>query len=232
MPEVDWKRQLEGLAAQQAPARSQLQAHDHAALIYWSRQEFLDTIVPFISEGLRAGDLVVHVAHDEPLQPLVEALNAAGVDVEAERAAGALQLLEAGQAFAPNGRFDADEAMAGLSANIAAAQAAGHARVRFSVDLSYLLSGLPGVEEFMVFDSRANEEIFPQHPFICICAYDASRGANHVVEDMFGTHPLVFARGLPLSNPYYQPWKEISAQAEHLQRWKQRYSAQAAHATA
>lgn len=232
MESTEWNRRVTTLAEADTGERRSLQAHDHAALIYWSRQEFLDTIVPYIMEGLRDGDLVVHVAHDEPVEPLVEALEAAGADVEGARARGQLQLLKAAEAFAPEGRFEVEAAMAGLGETIEAAQAAGHGRIRFSVDLSYLLSGAPGVDDFLVFDSRANDEIFPRHPFICICAYDASRGAGHLVEDMFGTHPLVFVRGLPLDNPYYQPWNEISAQAAHLQRWKERYSAAAGHAPA
>lgn len=204
-----------------------LQAHDHAALVYWSQDEFLATMVPFIVDGLRAGDLVVHVAHDEPLPPLVAALEEAGIHVDAMVAAGKLVLMTAGQAFAPNGRFDLEEATAGLKAMITSAQAGGAPRVRFSVDLSYVLSGTPGMEDFMVFDARANEDIFPAYPFICICAYNAGRGVNALVEDMFTTHPLVFVRGLPLANPYYQPWREISSRAAYLERWKTRYSAAA-----
>lgn len=182
MESTEWNRRVTTLAEADTGERRSLQAHDHAALIYWSRQEFLDTIVPYIMEGLRDGDLVVHVAHDEPVEPLVEALEAAGADVEGARARGQLQLLKAAEAFAPEGRFEVEAAMAGLGETIEAAQAAGHGRIRFSVDLSYLLSGAPGVDDFLVFDSRANDEIFPRHPFICICAYDASRGAGHLVD--------------------------------------------------
>lgn len=225
---VEWK----GLskAAQDAGTERRLQAHDHAALVYWSREEFLQTIVPFIAEGLRAGDLAVHVFHEEPAEPVVEGLEALGFDVNAEIANGKLMLLTAAQAFAPAGRFDLEEATSGLKDMIQAAHNAGSPRVRFSVDLSYVLSGTPGIEDFMTFDSRANEEIFPSFPFICICAYDAARGVNALVEDMFVTHPLVFVRGIPLANPYYQPWQQVSGQAAYLARWKDRYSAAVASA--
>lgn len=221
------RERLESLDEPVVRREGKLQAHDHAALVYWSQQEFLDTIVPFLLDGLKGGDLVVHVAHDEPLPPLVEALEAEGIDVAAATAEGRLVLLTAEQAFAPRGRFDLDEATAGIKALITTAQAAGSRQVRFSVDLSYVLSGTPGIEDFMVFDACANEEIFPNYPFVCVCAYNASRGVNTLVEDMFLTHPLVFVRGIPLANPYYQPWKEISARAAYLQRWKARYSATA-----
>ncbi|MEJ7929499.1 MEDS domain-containing protein [Ramlibacter sp. AN1015] len=209
-----------------------LQAHDHAALVYWSREEFLQTIVPFLADGLRAGDLVVHVAHDEPIEPVVAGLEALGFDTQAEIARGKLALLTASQAFAPLGHFDLEGAAAGLKDMIRSAQAAGAPRVRFSVDLSYILSSTPGIEDFMVFDARANEDIFPTFPFICICAYDAARGVNTLVEDMFLTHPLVYVRGIPMANPYYQPWQQLRGQGALLHRWKSRYSAAAARARA
>ncbi len=227
-----WKQRLASIPASTIRREGRLQAHDHAALVYWSRQEFLDTIVPFLVDGIQDGDLVVHVAYEEPMAPVVEALEKAGIDVDAAIAQGKLMLLGAAQAFSPQGRFNLEEATAGIKALINAAQAGGTRQVRFSVDVSYVLSGTPGIEDFMVLDASANEDILPSHPFICICAYNASRGSSHMVEDMFLTHPLVFVRGIPLANPYYQPWAENSARAAYLQRWKARYSAAASGATA
>lgn len=226
-----WKQRLASLHLPTVRHTGRLQAHDHAALVYWSRQEFLDTIVPFLVDGIQNGDLVVHVAHEEPLAPVVEALEKTGIDVAAATAQGRLMLMSAAQAFSPQGRFNLDEATAGIKALINAAQAGGARQVRFSVDISYVLSGTPGIEDFMVLDARANEDIFPSHPFICVCAYNASRGSSHMVEDMFLTHPLVFVRGIPLANPYYQPWADISSRAAYLQRWKARYSAVASGAS-
>lgn len=220
-----WKQRLASIHPSEPRQGNKLLAHDHAALVYWSRQEFLDTIVPFLVDGILAGDLVVHITHDEPLAPVVDALANAGIDVAAATTQGRLMLLSAQQAFAPQGRFDLQAATAGIKAMIEAAQTDGARQVRFSVDISYVLSGTPGIEDFMVLDARANEDIFPGQPFICVCAYNAARGSNCMVEDMFLTHPLVFVRGIPMANPYYQPWAEISSRAAYLQRWKARYSA-------
>lgn len=218
------KAVLNGLSQALKP---RLEAHDHAALVYWSRQEFLDTIVPFIADGLEEGDLVVHITHNEPVEAVLDALIEMGIDTAAEIKSGRLTLMTASQAFAPNGRFDLEESMAGIKGMVTAARANGANKVRFSVDISYVLSGTPGIEDFMVLDARANEEIFPNHPFICICAFDASRQVNQMVEDMLETHPIVFVRGIPMANPHYKPWAEISSQAGYLQRWKERYSVQA-----
>jgi hypothetical protein len=219
--------ELSGSLEAASPRPRPLRAHAHAALLYWSPQEYLDTIVPFMADGVRAGDLVVHVSHGEPLPPLVAALREAGVDVEAAQAAGKLMLLTADQAFAPSGRFDLEESSTGIKAMIAAAQDSGAPQVRFAVDIGYVLSGTPGIDDFMVLDARANEDIFPTYPFICVCAYDAANGVNEMVEDMFLTHPLVFVRGIPMPNPHYQPWKQLSSHAAYLHRWKTRYGATA-----
>lgn len=218
-----WADALAGMAAPQASPDRKMGTHDHAALVYWSREEFLDTIVPYIVDGLLGGEFVVHLFHSEPLEPLVERLEEAGIDVQAEADRGHLLLLAAAQVFSPEGRFAMDDADRGIKDMISAARARGARRVRFSVDMSYVLAGVPGAEELIEFDASANEGIFPEYPFLCICAYDAATGVPELVEDMFLTHPLVFVRGIPLPNPYYKPWGEISRSRMYLGRWKDRY---------
>ncbi len=218
-----WADALAGMAAQPLSPDRKIGAHDHAALVYWSREEYLDTIVPYLVDGVLGGDFVVHLFHTEPLEPLVERMEQAGVDVQAAVAEGRLLLLAAAQVFSPEGRFAMEDADRGIKEMIAAARDRGARQVRFSVDMSYVLAGVPGAEELIEFDASANEGIFPDYPFLCICAYDAGTGIPELVEDMFLTHPLVFVRGIPLPNPYYKPWGEISRSRMYLGRWKDRY---------
>lgn len=214
------RERLEAIAATgQAPGAG-ISSHDHSVLIYWDDQELLDALVPYLVEGLQQGDRVVHVGHRAPLSVIASGLESAGVDVEASKATGQLTLVTAEQAFFPAGRFELEAALAGVRQLAEGAQADGVKRVRFSVDLAYLLANVPGMEDGLTFESRANEEIFERYPFMCICSYNASLGQNEIVEDLLATHPVVFVRGLPLANPYYRPWKELSAEALRIERWK------------
>src|SRR4051794_24563878 len=75
--------------------RNALRTRDHAAIVYWQAEELLDTVVPYLKEGLRAGDKVVYVADDLTVERISTALEDAGVDGAAAKAAGKLMLVSA-----------------------------------------------------------------------------------------------------------------------------------------
>ena len=187
-----------------------LRTRDHAAIVYWQSGELLDAVVPYLIEGLRAGDKVVYVADETSPSTLSGALKAAGVDVDAEIARGRLTLVTAREAFFAEGRFDVEAALAGVRSLAAAAASEGYARVRFSVEMTYLLADVPGIERGPEFESRANEEVFAQFPFVCICSFNGTRDANGLLEDVLATHPILISDGIPLANPHYRPWSELA----------------------
>lgn len=182
-----------------------LRTRDHAAIIYWERRELLESVVPYLVEGLRAGDKVVYVADDQPVDVIADALRSAGVDVDAAVSEGRFALLTSQQAFFPTGAFDADAALRGVQELAVAAARDGFRRVRFSVEMTYLLADVPGIERGPEFEARANAEVFARHPFVCICSFNGNRGSSAVLEDVLATHPILMANGLPLVNPYYRP---------------------------
>jgi hypothetical protein len=191
-------------------AAGSLRTRDHAAIVYFDASELLDTVVPYLVEGLRVGDKVVYVADDQPVEAVTGALGNAGIDVEAELAAGRLVVLTAAQAFYPEGRFDVEAALNAVQELAAAAERDGFRRVRFSVEMTYLLADVPGMERGPEFESRANEEVFARFPFVCICSFNGERGTTQVLEDVLATHPILLSKGLPLVNPYYRPWSELA----------------------
>jgi anti-sigma regulatory factor (Ser/Thr protein kinase) len=53
---------------------------EHGALVYSSADEFLDAVVPFVDDGLRAGDRVLAVSSQENVRALDGALGAAEIE--------------------------------------------------------------------------------------------------------------------------------------------------------
>jgi hypothetical protein len=188
-----------------------LRTRDHAAIVYWDSSELLDNVIPYLVEGLRAGDKVVYVAHDHPLPVLEDGLTRAGVDVAEHTTRGSLVLLTAEQAFFAGGRFDVEAAIAGVQQLAATAAGEGYQRVRFSVEMTYLLADVPGIEDGPQFESRANDEIFAKFPFVCICSFNGNREKGGALEAVLATHPILISGGLPLANPHYRPWEELAS---------------------
>lgn len=190
--------------------RAALRTGDHAAILYWEAGELLATVVPYLAAGLEAGDKVVYVADDLAVEQVEAALRQAGIAVDDAVARGRLTLVHARDAFFPDGRFDVERALAGVRALAAQAAADGYARVRFSVEMTYLLADVPGIEAGIEFESRANDEVFAQFPFVCICSFNAARATSEaIISDVLATHPIVIAGGSPLLNPHYRPWAQL-----------------------
>lgn len=192
------------------PQNEAMRTKDHAALLYWRSNELLQSVVPYLIAGLAAGDKVVYVADDLPLDRIRAELQSAGVDVDAAASSGKLVLTTAKDAFFGDGRFDVERALANVRGLAEEAKAAGFARVRFSVEMTYLLADVPGIERGIEFESRANDEVFAQYPFVCICSFNASRAVgSEIIGDVLATHPIVISGGVPLRNPHYRTWSQL-----------------------
>jgi len=196
------------LAVSLGSERASLRAGDHAAILYWRPEELLDCVVPYLVAGVEAGDKVVYVADDLDTTRIGDALRRTGLDVDALVAAGRLVLVSAKDAFFADGTFDCERALEGVRQLAQQAAADGYLRVRFSVEMTYLLAQVPGIERAVEFEARANDEIFAQYPFVCICSFNAARAtSNHVISDVLATHPILISAGTPLLNPHYKPWR-------------------------
>ena len=188
--------------------RPSLRVGDHAAILYWKHEELLDCVVPYLVAGVEAGDKVVYVADDLETTRIADALRRTGIDVDALVTAGRLVVMSAKDAFFADGTFDCDRALEGVRQLAQQAAADGYRRVRFSVEMTYLLAQVPGIERGVEFEARANDEIFAQYPFVCICSFNASRAtSNHIISDVLATHPILISAGTPLLNPHYKPWR-------------------------
>jgi hypothetical protein len=49
------------------PGKASLRTRDHSAVVYWDNGELFETVIPYLREGLRAGDKVVYVADDSSI---------------------------------------------------------------------------------------------------------------------------------------------------------------------
>src|ERR1700738_3351194 len=66
---------------------------DHICLIYENPAEQMAVTVPFIVDGLRRGERCLYIGDDRTTDEVVQALEAAGVNVPRERQRGASRFL-------------------------------------------------------------------------------------------------------------------------------------------
>src|SRR5579862_1953268 len=84
---------------------AKLKHGDHICLIYENTREKLEVSVAFVVDGLDRGERCVYIVDEAGLEEIVQALAAAGVDVERERQRGALRFTTPQETFLRTGEF-------------------------------------------------------------------------------------------------------------------------------
>jgi hypothetical protein len=189
-----------------------LRTRDHAALVYWTEDELLSFIVPYLLEGFRVRDKVAYVADELSPDAIRRAVAAAGIDVAEQERAGSFSVVASRDAYFQGGYFDVERALESVKTFADQVAREGFKRVRFSVEMTYLLYDVPGIEQGPEFESRSNDEVFARFPFVCVCSFNGARDVSSVLGNVLETHPIVLAGGIPMVNPYYKPWSVFEAQ--------------------
>ncbi|WP_050049844.1 MEDS domain-containing protein [Halostagnicola sp. A56] len=96
-------------------------SNDHLALVYDSRDEQLQTAIPFVRQGLERCERCLYIVHEHDRAEIESAIERAGIDAEAALESGALTIETAENTYLRNGGFDPDEMLSLLSAEIAEA---------------------------------------------------------------------------------------------------------------
>jgi hypothetical protein len=191
---------------------TRLRVGDEAALLYLTPEARGRGLVAAANEGLRAGDRIVHLVNDLPVEAWHGALAAAGVDV----ASSHLAIAAASDVLFRGGHFDPTAALDRLRELVTSR---GARRTRLFIDMTYLLADVPGIERALELEARVGEALRGL-PLVRICAFDAGREVSDRVADVLRNFPTVIGEGGSLWNPYYRPWNELRAvrKAAHLAR--------------
>ena len=87
-------------------ARSQLNYRCHVCAFFHSREDEYKILIPFMKEGLDAGDRAVQVIAAEHRAEQIRRLTESGVDASAAEQSGQLEVLTWENAVLRGGRFD------------------------------------------------------------------------------------------------------------------------------
>ncbi|MGH6736929.1 MAG: MEDS domain-containing protein [Methyloceanibacter sp.] len=185
----------------------------HVCAFYSSAEEQYAALVPFLSEGLEAGERVVSLVDANERADRIKRLKLAGVNVEAAQRSGQLEIEIWENTYLRDGRFDAEEMLVYLQEAINTGLQRGFARTRGWANMEWALTGAPGAEELALYESRANF-ILPLYSDAAVCAYDVSRFPASVLEDVARAHPYILADGFVQENPHYVPPEELVPEFE------------------
>lgn len=142
----------------------------HACGLFDGPEEAAGVVDLFVSDGLRAGERVVHVV--EARAPYLARL-AADMDIEAALATGQLEVPTWAEAYLAEGMFSAARMTAYVRRALREGRALGYPGTRFIGDMGWAAEGVPGAEQLVAYESGLNA-ILARPATTVLCSYDAN----------------------------------------------------------
>jgi hypothetical protein len=177
---------------------------DHVCTLYSNRDEQLAAAIDYIRGGLARGERCLYVCCEHSPDEFRDGLRAAGIDVDAEEARGALLLITKREGHLAGGSFNPDKMITMLHAAVKDALDAGFEGLCAAGDMSWLLDEAPGSERISEYEARLNE-FYPNSRALGLCLYNRNRLPAETLDHSMATHPHVrIAGNILLDNPFYE----------------------------
>lgn len=163
----------------------------HFAPIYSTDEGALRLTVPFLADGLRAGQTLFLAATGEILERYTAALGSEpGIDVNAAKKSGQLVILTWQGA-------SAEDVIAKWESLFAKALAARPAMLRVVGDMASERQMFPSEAEMMAYE-EAYDRMARRYPLVTLCAYDARQFGGETILRMLKAHPDMYQQHLGL----------------------------------
>ena len=177
----------------------ELRPGDHICAFYPSLAERDGILIPYLNEGLNAGDKCVAVVDGTDTQGLVASLAPGSAR---DREIAQLEVRCSEDTYLEDGFFSTERMIGYWDSSIGEAFSGGYSFARAAGEMTWALRQMPGVEELISYESKLNR-FLPKYPQVILCLYELGRFSGEVLVDVLKTHPKVLLGGMLLDNPYY-----------------------------
>jgi hypothetical protein len=171
----------------------------HICAFFSSRDEEYETLIPYLKEGVDAGEQVLNVLDEARLGDHHARLEAGGVATDD----GRVVVSSSEDTYLAGGQFDMARMVGFVRDHLAEAAAEGRC-VRTAGWMDWLQREAPGTERAMEYEARMNL-LVPTFDCTFMCIYDLSMLRGEMVVDILATHPYVVLSGQIRQNPFYIP---------------------------
>ena len=199
-------QQMEGVTAPVHLGGSLVGQKGHICAFFSSPEEEYRTLLPFIQDGLEAGEAAFHTVDPARANDHVNRHRAAGIDVDAYRRNGQLELKTWNEVHLLGGKFDPKATSEVFGRARSEAIERGFARTRFVSHMAWSARRLSDVD-LLMYEAEANHEC--RDGLVSVCVYDLSLFRADLVIDVMRTHSLVLVSGTLYENPFYVPPDEL-----------------------
>ena len=191
----------------------QLGAGDHICGFYRQASERDEILIPFLVEGLKAGDKCTCVV-DSCTPGDVLAAMSAHIEVDSYLSVSQLEVLDSYGTYLADGGFLPERMLKFWEAKARPSpRPDGPGFARNIGDMSWAHRSRPGVGDLIGYESELNR-IMSNFPQVNLCLYDLTRCSGDLIMDVLKTHPKALLGGMVIDNPYYLDPDEFLASRE------------------
>ncbi len=177
----------------------QFKRGDHICVFYRNAGTLLETIAPYIVDGLRKGERCFCAQKPDFIPRLLRALEAHGVDTHREMQRGALEIHSEDEVYFPGGKFEPQLMMEMLMHSIQDALRRGYSGFRTAGEMSWALSGREGCDQLLGYEKMVSAG-FPDQPAIGICQYPLRGFPPKLLREVIATHRMALEQTMISSN--------------------------------
>lgn len=194
---------------------------DHVCGLCESPDEVLIAATAYIRHGLSRRERCVYACRDEDVPAVLGMLRAAGIQVDAEEARGAL-LVTSNAGYLRDGTFEPDRLISAMQEALTDALNAGFEGLCLAGDMTWVLHQAPGTERLAEYEARANR-FFKENPATGLCLYNHRILPAVVLDHALATHPAVGVdHRLIHTNPFYEEPELAAARAPRPEKVREK----------
>jgi len=181
----------------------QLSNGDHVC-VFCRGGERDELLLPFLADGLSAGDRCLAVVDTSEPEEVLDALGPGGADAHP---ADQLTVLASRDVYLTDRGFDMEGMLDFYGAELrgVAEGRSGYGCIRTAGEMSWALRDIPGVGDLLAYEARVNQVLAanPDAAAISLCLYDVERFDAELIVGVLRTHPKVVMGGTVIDNPFY-----------------------------
>ncbi len=171
----------------------------HICAFFTSRDEEYDTLIPYMRDGVEAGEQVLTVLDAARIPEHRARLEAAMLSTTD----GRVSISTSEETYLAGGYFDMARMVGFVHDHLADAAAKGQC-VRTVGWMDWMHRDAPGNERTMEYEANMNL-LVPTFDCTFMCVYDLAKLRGETVVDIMSTHPYVILNGQVRENSFYIP---------------------------
>lgn len=194
---IDAAHQIDlGFSAEKVPSGT------HMCLIYTSEQERKESLLKFITSGLKDGERVACFTEKETEKTIREYLEQHDVNFDESISSDSLSFAGTGEVYFQEGNFCPERMLNTLKTFYKESKNNGHDCCRVIGEMIPEIENIEGGEKLLEYESRVTL-LLDDYPVTSVCQYDAKEFDGATIMEVLKVHPRMIVNGVVVHNPFY-----------------------------